>query len=230
MISDLIAELPDNTINVIDVGCYTGQVTKEFVAGLPMKSIFSIGIDPIEHAKVYAFTHYVQCAVRNCEATEANFYQYSDPMCSSLLKMTENITHDPAERESKWFGGHDFERLLNTKTVPVRSLASIIEEYNLSDSTIHFLKIDAQGCDMEVFLSLGKYINNCLFVQMETITSKSKDITLYEGQSLYEDEKLIMEAHGFEFFSMKDYGALGSSYEGDVVYVNSLIKKNVYLQ
>lgn len=223
-IAQVISNLPDNRINVIDIGCHTGKVTKDFVSLLPRdKYVFSIGIDPIHHAPVYQFTHYVQAAIRNCASMEAPFYQYSDPMCSSLLRMTENITHKYEERDTKWFGAHDFERLLNIRTVPVMPLSEVIEKYDLTNETIHFLKVDVQGLDLEVILSLGKYIKNCLFIQMETVTSHRSDMILYEGQMIYEQERPIIESHGFEVFSMHDYAEDGASPEADVIYRNKAL-------
>jgi hypothetical protein len=141
-------------------------------------------------------------------------------MCNSLLKMTDNITHIPEERGSKWYGAHDFERLLDATPVHVVPLSSIIEKYGLQDAVIHFLKIDAQGCDLEVLLSLGPYLKNCLFVQMELVSSGSRDLVLYEGQGVYEDERPIVESFGFDVFAEEDHGKLGASPEIDVVFIN----------
>lgn len=220
-VADVLNSLPRERINIIDVGCYVGRITQEVVGHLPGRDIFSIGIDPVDHAKWFQFTHFVRAAIRNCQPTEAVLHHYSDPMCNSLLKMTENVTHDHAERDVKWFGAHDFDRLLGTSQVQVCPLSVVVEQFGLQDATIHFLKIDAQGLDLEVLLSLGKYIGNCLVVQMEQITSHRKDMVLYEGQTIYEDELPIIEGYGFEVLSVEDYSLAGASFEADVVYVNT---------
>ncbi len=225
-VADILNLLPDTRINMIDVGCCGSVETRDFVYLLPTKEMYTIGIDPIVHDSSYAFTHFVRAAVRNCSPSLETFYNYSDKSCSSLLKVKDNVTHNPDERTTKWYAGHVFEKLVSTETVRVIPLTEVIKEFKLENSVIHFLKIDAQGVDIEVFLSLGQYIKNCLFFQMETVTSHSKDIVLYEGQSIYEDEKPIIEKYGFEFLSMIDYGAHGASQEGDVIYVNTkLLRK-----
>jgi len=226
-IAEIVGRVPERRINVLDVGCYAGTVTLDFAMGLRnvSKEIFSIGIDPIAHCHVYRFTHFIEAAIRNCEPTTATFYQYSDPQCSSLLKMTTNLTHNREERDKKWYSDRDFERLLATKSVRVLPLSAIIEQFNLQEEYIHFLKIDVQGCDLEAFLSLGPYIKSCLFVQIETVVSGSKDIILYEGQTLHEEELPIMAEHGFEVFSLIDYRDTYGTPEADVVYVNTELRK-----
>ena len=223
-IAAIVDKLSNDVVNVIDVGCYTGKVTQDFAGLLPHKQIFSIGIDPIEHYKIYKFSHYVKAGIRNGPTTDATLYHYSDPMCNSLLKMSDNITHDPAEKATKWFGGHDFDRLQATSIVQITSLLAIIEQFELVDKIIHFLKIDSQGLDLEVILSLGKYISNCLFIQMETVTSGNRNITLYEGQTIYEDEVPILNSYGFEVFSTVRYDETYGSPEADVVYINKALQ------
>jgi hypothetical protein len=142
-------------------------------------------------------------------------------MCNSLLKMTSNITHDKAERKNKWYGATKFEGMTGSKTVPIWPLSAIVKQYGLATEVIHFLKIDAQGCDLEAFLSLGRFMRNCLFVQMETVLSGTKEIVLYEGQTLYEEELPVMGNSGFQPFEMTDHRLEGASPEGDIVYVNA---------
>lgn len=220
-VADILNGLSCKRINLIDVGCFGSGDMWNFPALIPGKEVISLGIDPIRYVSHYPFTHFVQVAIRNCQPTMATFYQYNSPSCNSLLKMTPNITHDKNERDSKWYAERIFEKLEKTIEVPVLPLSAIIEQYGLSDSILHFVKIDAQGVDFEVFLSMGEYIKNCLFFQMETVTSHSKDIVLYEGQTIYEEERPVIEGHGFEFFSEVDYGAMGASPESDVIYLNT---------
>src|SRR5271170_8105961 len=86
----------------IDVGCCGSGEATYFAAALPGKEIISIGIDPVKHPSLYPFTYFLQAAVRNCAPMEAVFYQYRDPSCSSLLKITSKATHDPSDK-TKWF-------------------------------------------------------------------------------------------------------------------------------
>jgi FkbM family methyltransferase len=227
-IAEEICKLSGDRVNLIDVGCHTGRVSADFVACLPGgKNVFSIGIDPILHAPVFNFSYYEQVGIKNGPPSEMPFYHYEDPMCNSLLRMTTNITHDIRERDKKWYAERKFERLLNISSVHVVPLSEIIEKYALQNSVIHFLKIDTQGCDMDVFRSLGLYIHNCLFLQMESVSSGSKDVVLYEGQGIYEEDRSIVEGFGFEVFAETDYGKLGASPEVDVVYLNRALMKNL---
>ncbi len=211
--------LPDCSLNLIDVGCYVGQFTLDFCAR-STKPVWKIGIDPCKLDHVTKLDCFIEAAIKNNCLPETKFYEYIDGTCNSLLPMTRNLTHDPAERPRKWFADHEIEIVVNTRRVNTYTLSHIIDYLGLL-GPLHFLKIDAQGCDLDVFQSLGDYIPQCMFVQMETVTSHSRDITLYEGQSIFEDERPIMESLGFRVFDIHDYGAEGSSQEADVVYANN---------
>src|ERR1700683_3866877 len=97
-VADFVSQLPEQRVNVIDVGCFTGSVTKDFAGMLHGKQIISIGIDPIKHATVFTFTYFEQVAIRNQPPATVSFNNYDDPHCSSLLKLKDNRTINPEER------------------------------------------------------------------------------------------------------------------------------------
>ena len=165
------------------------------------------------------FDRFFPWAVMDGAPRTAEFHHYSDASCDSLLAMTKNITHDQGER-GKWFVARHIETECGIEQVPVFPLSAVIEHAGLAADTIHFVKIDAQGSDFGATLSAGKYLRNCLFVQVETVYSHDRNIVLYEGQSIFEDERPQIEAEGFEVFSIFDCAAAGASPEADVIFQN----------
>ena len=55
-------------------------------------------------------------------------------------------------------------------------LDTFIESNNLNNTIIDFIHIDAQGVDLDVLKSLGKYINNVMAGVVETVKDKDKSI------------------------------------------------------
>ncbi len=207
-------------INLIDVGCYKGYFLDRFQS-LVRKPIFSVGIDPVRWEHVLPYSAFIEGAVTNQPEGSYDFYEYNDPMCNSLKKMNvDKITHDPAERSERYFVERHIETLTNVRSIEAAPLAALIQRLKMENEILHFLKIDAQGCDLEVFLSLHEFIPRCLFVQLESLASKNKDIALYENQALFEEEKPVLEKYGFKLFSMTDYGQTGASPEADVIFLN----------
>jgi hypothetical protein len=208
VIADFLNHSSFQTINLVDVGCYKGDFLEEF-RSLVRRRIFSIGIDPVSHHHIVPYSVFVETAITNEPEGVYDFFVCNDPTFSSFKRtIASNVTR-------------------NIKTSVVRTvnavhLSTIIERFKMENEIIHFLKIDAQGSDLEVFLSLGKYVKNCLFVQLETIHSKDKSAVLYESQTIFEEEKPIIERLGFELFACIDYSRMGSP-EADVIFVNKEI-------
>ncbi|HKZ95138.1 MAG TPA: FkbM family methyltransferase [Candidatus Bathyarchaeia archaeon] len=105
-------------------------------------------------------------------------------------------------------------------------LSSVIELLGLKKTIIHYVKIDAQGSDLDVFKSLGKYARNVLFVQVESVVSRNQNIRLYERQSLFEEERPVFERAGFQLFHVQEYSR-DASPEADVVYVNQRLFRDL---
>lgn len=75
-------------------------------------------------------------------------------------------------------------------------LDTFIEEYNLENEIIDYLHIDAQGADLDVLKSLGKYIKNVKEGVIETASSSEKAI--YIGQNnIVGDAKKFLENNNF---------------------------------
>jgi len=130
------------------------------------------------------------------------------------------VTHDRAEGGSqKYFAPIEIERLEETLRVPAFKLSTIIRQYGLAHDVLHFVKIDAQGSDLDVFRSLGEFTENCLFLQIETVypEGNAPGVTLYEGQTTFAEDREVIEAAGFRIFNVARFGVTP---EADVIFVN----------
>jgi FkbM family methyltransferase len=95
---------------------------------------------------------------------------------SSLLEFKsdqELIKHWGANRTDVHYSGISY-NVISTR------LDTFIEEYKLENEIIDYLHIDAQGVDLDVLKSLGKYIKNVKEGVIET--SSSVDKSIYVGQ------------------------------------------------
>lgn len=233
--------------NFIDVGCYEGgyYCIGEFLAGgVPM---FSIGIDPIKQTmacnpsltqepKLDLYSVFLQKAI-SMEHGIKKFYRYNSGETNGSLKkmISSGITFDKSEKNKFWTNDEfyhyetveNFTRIKEIVEVECVTLKSVYDEYisNRNSGLIHFLKIDAQGVDNEVFLSLGEDIirNKCLFVQLECTMSKFKTAQVYEGASIFFDDLKMMEDFGYGVLNVKSHDA--TSIEADVVFVNRNLVK-----
>lgn len=208
------AVLRDTECNIIDVGCHKAHFLAEF------KSMFnvanSIGIDPCNYGVAPWYTAYYQVAVAEKEGV-LSFNEYEEPGCNSLLEMnTDIVVHDKSKKG--WYVGWDIEKRVNKRDVEVVRLDTIIKKHK-NILPIHFLKIDTQGMDIAVVKSLGKYLKDVMFIQIEAVSSHDKDIVLYKGQSIMEEDIKAMKKLGFVPITIEDYSD-NASPEANIIFAN----------
>ena len=78
-------------------------------------------------------------------------------------------------------------------TVPCMLASTWLDSLNndLKDD-MHFIKIDAEGCDLDVLLSFGPYLNNIRCVQLE-----GQKRVIWKDQRVQEDIDKIMPSLGY---------------------------------
>lgn len=201
-----------NKINLIDVGCARGQFLR--IVKNYFTDVYSIGIDPLNHHQErynYSngdYTYYVQTAVDNVlKESFVKFYINSDDQASSLLEMDfENITNDLNDTDSKyyvtWANNLKIKDTMETKVV---SLEMIIDNY-FQFKDIHFLKIDAEGKDLDIVKSLGRYINSPMFISLECSSHKNNNIRIFKNGCHRDDVVPYMLNNDFEIYKELDYG------------------------
>ncbi len=164
----------------IDVGAHEGETTLPYLDD--NKDLAIIAFEPIlekynhlnsRHSRLFAIPSAV-----GPEKGIADFYVTSNHVSSSLRPFNENGL---AEWRDK--SGLD---VVEKRVVPVMRLDELLER--LSFSEVEFVKIDAQGHDLDVVMSAGHEIQKIKKLQLEvTVTSEQ----IYEGAS--DKNKVISE-------------------------------------
>jgi len=210
-------------VNIIDVGCNVGTFLTYLKPKLKSES-FWIGIDPSDLGVSNLYNIYLNKAISDVKEDEkAIFTEYNDSGCSSLLDMnTDIITHNRNEINGKWFIDRVIEQVVCKKEVTVTSLEKVLDNLSFRNDRdiIHYVKVDTQGNDIKVAKSLGKYLPNTIFIQLESVTSHDSKNVLYKGQQLLENDIDDMRLLGFTLISIEDYSGFASP-EGDVLFINN---------
>jgi FkbM family methyltransferase len=131
----------------------------------------------------------IEKAVSDIEG-EVDFYEANYTNSSSLLPFTDEV--------SKWKNPTTTTPMLktvNTYKVCTMCLDNFIEQENLQNTTIDFIKIDTQGHDLNVIKSLGKYIKNVREILCEV---QITNFDLYKDQSTKNDLISHMKENNFE--------------------------------
>ena len=226
-------------INFIDVGSAYGGCL-DYVRSHHFSKIFSIGIEPraaCGHYRSDAFGErpvintgydvFLGCAIDNVtEETDMTFYLNADPQASSLLEMNiEGMTNKLEERDSKiyleWCAQLS---ILGTAKVKVKSLKMIMDQY--VPDKVHFLKIDAEGKDLDIIKSAGNRISDIYVATLECSSHTNHDIRAFKNGSQKEDVIAFMTEHNFSVFKCVDWGNVEGNFTqvSDIVFINNEIK------
>lgn len=98
-------------------------------------------------------------------------------------------------------------------------LDTFIETYHLENEIIDFLHIDAQGVDLDVLKSLGKYLKNVKAGVVETVIDANKSIYVEQNGNTFEHVKIFLEQNNFIITDIK--GNDNTNCEYNVYFENS---------
>ena len=208
---------------VVDVGCRGGDLPKALRWKLPAHYI---GIDPSREAIGNHHDEFYSIAIDDVSQEETRtFYTYSvDEGCNSLLPMNkEVITHDRNEYDSKWYVKKPIEFMEDRMSVRANSLKNVLlnSESFKEVGYVHYLKVDAQGSDINVVKSLGELVNKTCIIQIESAIPSNEDVLLYKGQQHYKKDVEDMNSMGFVEWFKENYSIdKMASPEADVVFIN----------
>jgi len=187
-------------INIIDVGCAIG----DFLHIIEHKNIFIIGIDPLHkyyniQQNLSKYSVLYDCAI-DLDNNDKMFNITPGKDCSSLYDFNiDQITNDITNTTHFYMPNYRmFEScsVIEQKKVKCSTLKDIIIENNLETNIIHILKVDAQGNDLNVIKSLENYINNILFIVMESNSENTS--TLYKNSSTFNEDYEYLTLNNFE--------------------------------
>jgi len=170
----------------IDVGAHLGEMTFQFAAANPNLTVYAFEPNlKLAAQRMGILPNFIVLpfAVGDQDGA-ATFYQNRCDLASSLLAFNP-------ERLSQWSGGEVLQ-IQRTTTVPVMRLDTFLSEAGIS--RVDFLKIDAQGADLNVLKSAGRQIRDIERITFEVGLTSTP---LYEGSSSKEECVEFMAAAGF---------------------------------
>jgi FkbM family methyltransferase len=169
-----------------DVGAHEGETTFPYAAADPSLLVYAFEPNLRAASRVMGrLRNYVVLPVAVAEhdgtaELQLNAYEQS----SSLL---------PADRAGvdQWITEQDF-KVIGSVTVPTMRLDTFMNQARIE--SVDFLKIDAQGLDLEVVKSAGDRLKDVAKVQLEATTVSYRQ---YEGAPGREVIIDYMVSHGF---------------------------------
>ena len=200
-------------VNVIDVGAARGSFIEELAgvfvqAGLGDNEIYSIGIDPSHREAEEKYDTFIRACVDNVESPrEEDLYIHdkddqAHSLCISVLEDGGTGEFYPADSRRK---------------VWVLNLNTIIDYHwwLFDEQIIHFLKIDAEGKDLDIVESLSQEnLKRIKYIALECKNGAPR----YEGDRDIDECIEYMKSIGFDVSFRWD--ADNNSQLSDVVYVN----------
>ena len=192
-------------INVIDVGAARGAFIEELHGIFELhENIHSIGIDPIFDEAHERYTLFIKACVDNIVGVSTGeMYVHVDNQANSLCINKNNAgTAD----EGGIIG--------DTTTVAILNLNDIIKE-EFPNEVIHFIKIDAEGKDLDIVESLSESVlKRIKYISMECKNGEPR----FDGDRHKLQCINHMESIGFEV--CYTYDAENGSGLSDVVFAN----------
>jgi len=189
------------SFTVLDVGCRGGPPD----AWLPIPDLRIIGFDVDGREckrliSLYPQFTFVTCALGS-KAGEGCFYLAQDTSSSSFYPPREEVLSSYKVVDA-W------------DKVPIRTLDSFAQEYFPTGAD--FLKLDAQGYELEILWGSVETLKSVVLVQAEVEFNP-----LYQGQPLFGEVDAFLRAQGFELWDFRQithYGR-GQLYWADAYYV-----------
>jgi hypothetical protein len=228
-VNQVVIEALENfeKINIIDVGCARGSLISEVV--LPrrnLESVYSVGIDPLNHGVKSLYNHFIQVGIDDIFPSRfklKKFYVNSDDQASSLLRMNyENITDNVSDVSKIYVPWAKQLRVRVVLPIIVVSLESVIKKYFI-DTPIHFLKIDAEGNDLNVIKSQS-FGNRPFFISAETSSHKDSSIRIFKGGSQREELVAFMNSKNYSLYHEVNHAAdlCNGTQVSDIVFKDTL--------
>ena len=198
------------SVNVIDVGAARGSFMDE-LAGvfvgeeLGDVEIYSIGIDPFHREAEEKYDTFIRACVDNVESPiEKDLYLHNDTQANSLCI---SVREDGSSSH-------------NTEKVWVLNLNTIIDNNwwvfgDSGEKVIHFLKIDAEGKDLDIVESLSEEnLKRIKYISLECKNGEPR----YDGDRDIDECIKYMKSIGFDVSFRWD--AHNNTQLSDVVFVN----------
>jgi len=228
-----------NTITAIDVGCARCAFLNEFLINyFSRENIKILGIDPLQHNGNFDASAYYDFYVKGCvdnipinTTRSQEFYVNEIDQASSLLKIKpENFTSDINNSDNGFYYPEDIinrlKNIVGVLTVNVYNINDVISATLGETEIIDFIKIDAEGKDVDIVKSLKENLHRIRYIGVECSSHKNKDLEIFENGSRLSDAVDFFKENGFEVFELTDYAKDPNNLTqmSDVVFVNKMLK------
>ena len=197
-------------VNVIDVGAARGSFIEELAgvfvgAGLGDVEIYSIGIDPTHREAEGKYNKFIRACVDNVESPiEKDLYLHKDTQANSLCITVNEDGTTSGDTEKVW--------VLNLNTIIDNNWWVFGDS---GEKVIHFLKIDAEGKDLDIVESLSQEnLKRIKYIALECKNGEPR----YEGDRDIDECIRYMESIGFDVSFRWDSD--NGSDLSDVVFIN----------
>jgi hypothetical protein len=211
-----------NNINIIDVGAARAAFLFELSKVFELNNVFSIGIDPLNHGISNQYSKFLNVCVdnipRKTEETKT-FYVNSIDQASSLCIITADNLSSEKKKGKVYYTDDIIKKLTNIVDaidVKVLNLSDIIDQE--IDGIIHFIKIDAEGKDMDIVKSLEPNFYRIKYISIEC----TNEIPRFEGEVNRKEFIEYFEKNNFKVFDLIDYEFENNNgtQMSDIVFVN----------
>lgn len=196
---------------LIEVGAYDGRDSLNFYnQGFrvftfePKKDLYENLVNKTKHLNNYTVIPKAVC-LKNGK-TQFNICKFGG--ASSILSFRnekELIENWSENRTDIHYSGISYE-------VDTIRLDTFIEENKLENTIIDYLHIDAQGVDLDVLKSLGKYINNVLEGVVETVIEQKKSIYIDQNDNIMQNVVAFLQLNGFHITNIQSNDSAGCEY------------------
>jgi hypothetical protein len=211
-----------NKINIVDIGAARAAFLFELSKVFELSNVFSVGIDPLNHGISNQYSKFLNVCVdnipRKTEETKT-FYVNSIDQASSLCILTaDNLSSE--KKEDKVYYTEDIIKklttIVDTIDVKVLNLSDIIDDE--VEGIIHFVKIDAEGKDMDIVKSLKPNFHRIKYISIEC----TNEIPRFEGEVNRKEFIEYFEENNFKVFDLIDYEFQDNNgtQMSDIVFVN----------
>ncbi|MGA7932672.1 MAG: FkbM family methyltransferase [Kovacikia sp.] len=125
----------------------------------------------------------VNKAITDNDSSKVKFFLTSSPYCSSLLK--------PNLDNCKRYGFTELFEIETCVELPATSLNQVIQDLQIHG--IDWLKLDSQGKDLDIFLSIDQTVRNHLLA----VDIEPGFIPFYEGENTFDEAHKALLEEGF---------------------------------
>ena len=141
----------------------------------------------------------------------------------------ENFSSDLKERDHKFYYPQDIinrlRKIERVIIVNVYNLSDIIEKHFKNDEIIDFIKIDAEGKDVDIVKSIQNDLHRIKYIGLECSSHNNTDLEIFENGAKIGDAIKFFKKHNFEVFEITDYSIRDNNLTqmSDVVFKNLLV-------